>query len=120
MTRKTRFSFLLCILLAASETVSATGEQPRNRVAVILKDSLVDSTLADALARALWRERLESTFLLAEQVCDPSVLSPDRFFLYVIPHVKEYPPAGAEALVRYWRGRGNLLVLGTPSLPGNR
>ncbi len=91
----------------------------RNRVAILKDQSAgMDLSIADALADALTARGLEISFLSSEEVCDPSILSPEEFFLFAIPAVSAYPENGGDALTKYIQQKGNLLVLGTPRLPG--
>ncbi|MEK7405484.1 MAG: carboxypeptidase regulatory-like domain-containing protein [Acidobacteriota bacterium] len=94
-------------------SIAPEAAEARRQVA-ILKDSLAGTDLAtaDAIADALRREKFEIAFLSAEAVCDPAVLSPKKYFLYVIPNATSYPASGADALAHYLQGKGSLMVLG--------
>ncbi|MBM3889109.1 MAG: hypothetical protein FJ388_08275, partial [Verrucomicrobia bacterium] len=115
MNRKLDVIVALAVVLLASGGMAIEAAEPRGQV-VILKDAAVgiDAATADAVAEALRREKFEVEFLSAEAVCDVAVLSPKKYFLYVIPNATAYPAAGADALARYLGGKGSLMVLGTP------
>ncbi len=108
------WTVLVCSQFPIGTTVVAAETlAPRNGVA-ILKDALpgADSATADAVAETLRCEGFEITWLSADEVCDPAKLSPERFFLYVVPNLRSYPVAGENALLGYLQAKGNLLVLG--------
>lgn len=73
-----------------------------------------DRATAEAAAGALRRAGFEVTFLSADAVCDPAVLSADNYFLYVIPNAKSYPVPGGDVLTGYLQAKGNLMILGAP------
>lgn len=103
----------------STNTSEEQGSDSRNQIAILNDQSAgVDPGLASALAETLQGEGFETTFLSAEEVCDPSLLSHQEYFLYAIPGATAYPDKGEEALTKYIEGKGNLLVLGTPILPG--
>jgi hypothetical protein len=83
----------------------------------MLADALpgCDATVPEALAKALRAAGFGVTLLSADAVSDPAVLTPERFFLYVIPNARVYPAAGARALQMYLRRKGHLMVLGGPA-----
>ncbi len=101
--------------LSLTVTAVEMSEGVRNRIA-ILKDSAtgIDAETADVVADTLRRARFEVEFLTSETACAAAVLSPKKYFLYVIPNATAYPAAGADALTRYLQGKGSLMVLGTP------
>ncbi len=103
----------------SSISTNRFSEESRNRIA-ILKDvsAGIDPALSDVLADALSREGFEITFLSAEEVSDTSILSARDYFLYAIPAASSYPEHGEAALTNYIQQKGNLLILGTPNLPG--
>lgn len=115
--------FIVCMMWLSSGCSSLSKDKDldtsRNRVA-ILKDvsAGIDPAIADALALALKGEGFEITFLSKEEVSDPTILSAREYFLYAIPAASDYPDSGEEALTNYIEQNGNLLVLGTPILPG--
>lgn len=85
-----------------------------DRVA-ILSDSLpgMDPTVTAAVADSLRRSGLQVVNLSAEDACDPTLLSTEKVFLYVIPNAASYPAAGAASLTRFLQSKGHLLVLGS-------
>ncbi|MHB8969399.1 MAG: glycoside hydrolase 5 family protein [Pirellulaceae bacterium] len=95
----------------------AGGSIPAAKIA-ILNDALpgFDRECARRLAKELRGTGCDVTELSAAEVCDASILSPERFFLYVIPQCRIYPAAGLEALVAFASGRGHVLFLGGPFL----
>ena len=109
-----------CFLLRVSVATAGTEQTAvRNRVAILKDASLgTDDGVVTAVADALRREAFEVVALSAEEVGDPSVLTPERYFLYVLPNPASYPVSATNALARYLQNKGNLLVLGTPVIPG--
>ena len=107
----------VCALLGTA--VDGLSAPARNRVA-ILSDAAVGTNdgVVSAVSEALRREAFEVSALSAAEAGDPSVLSPDRVFLYVIPGSGAYPASATNALARYLDGKGSLMVLGTPRFPG--
>lgn len=107
------------LVLTLSGTAAEMPDMLRRRIA-ILKDAAagVDAATADAVADTLRRAKFEVAFLSAEAACDPAVLSPEKYFLYVIPNPTTYPVSGTNTLMRYLQGKGNLMILGTPVFPG--
>ena len=91
------------------------GKKLMQRNIAILNDG---STVAEAVGEALQMEGFKVDLLSAEEVCDQGILSAEDYFLYVIPGTAEYPACGEKALVGFLEGKGNLMVLGTPELPG--
>ncbi len=72
--------------------------------------------MLQALVTQLRRDHFQVTELSAVQVCDKSVLSAEKFFLYVIPQCRTYPAAGWEALQVFAQNRGHVFFLGGPLL----
>ena len=83
----------------------------------ILDDNLpdLDRSVAAHLAAALRKAGFGVTCISAETACNPAVLSPWHFSLYVIPNATVYPGDGYQALTQYLRRRGHLMVLGGPA-----
>ena len=115
---------VLRTMLLALVLPTCTGTAPLGHAApapaanarvAILNDSLpgMDSSVTAAVAESLRRAGFQVANLSADEVCDPAVLSPQKFFLYVIPNAKSYPAAAGEALARFVQAKGHLLVLGT-------
>ena len=98
-------------------TTGDTSAEPGVKVA-ILNDALpgFDRECAGLLAEELRKCGCDVTELSAAQICDQSVLSPERFFLYVIPQCRIYPAAAMDALITFTNGRGHVLFLGGPFL----
>lgn len=120
---KTRTLFTLIIGTSLTFFFSCSSvslnENARNHVAILKDPSAgVNVSTVNAIADALNQEGFEVTFLSAKEVCDPSVLKEEAYFLYVIPNTRAYPEQGEEALRNYVQHKGNLLILGTPDLPG--
>ena len=99
---------------------------PRISVA-ILDDDLpgFDRAFVKRLAAELTEAGCDVATLSASQVCDAKILSPDKYFLYVIPQCRTYPAAGLDPLMAYASRRGHVLFLGGPFLddpvwPANR
>lgn len=110
----------LCFLFGGLVETAESGQATvRNRVA-ILKDASAgtDASVVEAVTDALRREALDVVPLSVAEAGDPSVLTPERYFLYVLPNPAAYPASGTNALARYLQNKGNLLVLGTPAIPG--
>ena len=112
-------ALLIGAILTLFFRCTTESDDTRNHIAVLKDESAgVEAKVADAVAEALKREGFEVTFLSAEDVCKPGVLSAEKYFLYTIPNSASYPNEGEEALSNYLKLKGNLLVLGTPVLPG--
>jgi len=114
------FCVAVCFLSGGiAETAEAAQAAARNRLA-ILNDAAAgtDERVVAAVADALRREAFEVVALSAAEAGDPSVLTPERYFLYVLPNPAAYPASGTNALARYLQNKGSLLVLGTPVIPG--
>ena len=111
--------FIGTVLLLFGCTSGPAGNS-RNRVAILKDESAgVDSGVADAVANALKSGGFEVSFLSREQASNPDILSPENYFLYTIPVNGSYPTEGKDALYAYLKQKGNLLILGTPALPGD-
>lgn len=111
--------FIIIYLFIACAS-SYSNEHVRKQIA-ILEDVTAgtDTVTVKSVADALRREKFEIVFLSSEDVCDTSKLSSQKYFLYVIPNPIAYPKDGGDALANYIKGKGNLLILGAPVLPGN-
>ena len=108
------FCVAVCFLSGGiAETAGAAQAAARNRVA-ILKDAAAgtDERVVAAVADALRREAFDVVLLSVAEAGDPSVLTPERYFLYVLPNPATYPASGTNALARYLQNKGSLLVLG--------
>lgn len=55
------------------------------------------------------------TILDSEDLMDQAILSPDNFFLFVIPDARYFPVEATASLRSYLRRRGNLLLIGAPA-----
>jgi len=103
---------------AQQTSSSVRVESGREGSIAVLRDATLpesDPSVADHLASAFRAAGFGVTFLDGRQASDPSVLAPQRFFLYVIPHAQVYPATGAPALMSYLRRQGHLMVLGGPA-----
>ncbi|NOY82872.1 MAG: hypothetical protein GXP31_17885 [Kiritimatiellaeota bacterium] len=82
----------------------------------VFRDDLPGTDLGatDRLVKALRKAGFGVTCLTGEAAADPRVLTPERFFLYVVPHSVVYPAAAFRALTLYLRRHGNLLTIGGP------
>ncbi len=108
------FLFLMVASIAEHPT-RAAGADVSARVAVLAHGlPNMDRAVTEAVVQSLRRSGFEVASLSADDVCDPTRLSAQEFFLYVIPHADGYPAKGADALTAYLHTKGNLLVLGTP------
>ncbi len=112
-------------VLQSSGTVASTSARrapdtrPDTELRIALFDDHlpgIDRELAEVLGATLRQPGVKVSLLSAAQVCDPKILSPDEFFLYIIPQCRTYPAAGLETLVAFARGRGHVLCLGGPLL----
>ncbi|MFO7936597.1 MAG: hypothetical protein R6V06_03205 [Kiritimatiellia bacterium] len=100
---------------------AACGEESaRNQVAVLSDVAAgIDQAVVETISEALLKEDFAVTRLSVAEVCDPAVLTPERFFLYVLPNPSAYPAAGTNALAAFLGASGNLLVVGRPDFPGD-
>lgn len=103
------------LLKCGSPTDKDPGTPDRQNGIVILKDR---SGLSESVGKSLQLAGFRVDLCSAEQVCDPRLLSPEKYFLYVIPNTGDYPAKGENALMGFVEQNGNLMVLGTPQLPG--
>lgn len=55
------------------------------------------------------------TILDSEDLLDQATLSPDNFFLFIIPDARYFPVEATASLLSYLRRRGNLLLIGAPA-----
>ena len=114
------------ILLAQTERTSRVASSPEKLIVdsgpfgniAMHRDALpgMDQESAGRLAAALRQAGFGVTFLSAKQAADPHVLTPQRFFLYILPHAQVYPADGFRALADYLRGGGHVIFLGGPAL----
>jgi len=111
------FSDVTATAPASAKTGLTIQQGKRGNIAVLRDPALPESdpALADPLIARLREAGYGVTFLSAEQVCEPTVLQPRNFFLYVIPNARVYPARGATALMSYLRRRGQVLALGGPA-----
>lgn len=102
---------------SANRTGVTIRQGRRGNIAVLRDPGLpgFDPDLIHPLTVRLRKAGYGVTYLSAEQACDPTLLQPRNFFLYVIPGARVYPARGATALMSYLRRRGQLLVLGGPA-----
>lgn len=91
----------------------------RNKIA-IFNDPVagIDSTLTIAIAGALTRASFEITYLSSEDVCDSTILTSEKYFLFVIPESGKYPESGEKTLTRFIQRKGNLMIIGKPHFLG--
>ena len=106
---------LICIPFAP-DCATASREEPGNgeRIAVLKDDALagLDMGFVNSLTKELGQNGFSVTTLSAEHATDPSVLSPDRFSIYVVPPAEEFPVSAQRALEDYVSGSGHLCVVG--------
>ena len=113
---------ITCVQIIASfgfvQANAFSVAQDRGTLVAILDDNLpgFDGEFVKMLAADLRKSGWEVETLSASQVCDPNVLSPAKYFLYVIPQCRTYPAAGLDALIAFASGRGHVLFLGGPLL----
>ncbi len=112
----------ICAQLVLAAVVSQADAAPQVRdpgaAVAILADDLpgCDRAYVAKLMTGLGEAGFAVQPLSAAQVCDPQTLSPEKFFLYVIPQCRTYPAAGLDALAAFASGRGHVLFLGGPLL----
>jgi len=92
-------------------------ERGESGTVAVLKDELpgLDASAVDHVVAALRRAGFGVTFLSAGFATDPGILRPEHFRVYLVPNARVYPYDGRQALVKYLRRRGNLVVLGGPA-----
>lgn len=109
----------LTVTAPAPRTTAPAGLKvesgPQGSIA-ILRDALpgFDQAAVTHLAGKLRQAGFGVTFLSAAEAADPAILTPERFFLYVVPNAAVYPAHGARTLMTYLRQRGHLVLLGGP------
>jgi len=98
--------FLICIVATASGS---------NNVA-ILKYSLPnqDMSFIEDISQGLANKGFTVNCLTPAQAADISVLSADKFCLYIVPNAKCYPAIAFENLKTYLKNKGNILLLTGP------
>lgn len=107
-------ALMICVHLG-----TASAKPPESGVSIaILDDDLpgFDRATVKSIAEELRKADFKVETLTASQSCDPGTLSPEKYFLYIIPQCRTYPAAGLDALTRFARGRGHVLFLGGPFL----
>ena len=115
--RKPTVLFVITVLsiylnLIATRSIRAARA---DRAVAILCDSRMAGQKAEVtekLAEALETAGFEARFLNAEGAVDPETLTPQEFFLYVLPGGGQHPVGDGEALRKYVTSGGNLMVLG--------
>lgn len=111
----------LTLALIPSPATSRADEprpaDPPGAAVALVRDALpgVDLKAVDALGEALKGAGVPVSVLNGEQVADPAVLTPERYFLLLVPQARVYPAAAAGALSAYLRAGGHLLVTGGPA-----
>lgn len=81
-------------------------------------DQGIDPVTAEAVAGALTRESFEITYLSSKDICDTTILTPENYFLFVVPASVFYPENGEKTLIRFIQQKGNLMIIGKPQFPG--
>ena len=95
--------FLICIVAAASGSSNVA----------ILKYSLPDHDMSfvENITEGLVNKGFTVNCLTPAQAADPSVLSADKFCLYIVPNATCYPAIAFENLKTYLKNKGNILLL---------
>lgn len=106
---------LLLVLMSVLCAVSASGEAPRGKAA-LLRGGLSGEVpaLVDALAEELDGAGYGIVELDADALCDAERLTTEGFDLLALPNAACLPAASVASIEAYLRGGGNILALNAP------
>lgn len=96
--------------------VCVVAKAPGSNDVAILKYSLPNQELSfiEDISQELTNKGFIVSCLTPAQVADPSVLSADKFCLYIVPNATCYPAIAFENLNNYLKNKGNILLLSAP------
>ncbi|MHB0998738.1 MAG: family 16 glycoside hydrolase [Armatimonadota bacterium] len=87
----------------------------RNAVGVFMGTSPADNVTAKDVMKNLAAAGFATIGITPEDAGIKEKITPQRFFLYVVPNSKRYPATGLKVVQDYLRSKGNLMVLGGPA-----
>ena len=96
--------------------VCVVAKAPSSNDVAILKYSLPNQELSfiEDISQELTNKGFIVSCLTPAQVADPSVLSANKFCLYIVPNATCYPAIAFENLNNYLKNKGNILLLSAP------
>lgn len=87
----------------------------RDVVGVFMGISPADNSIAASVIKTLSGAGFTTVKVAPDDAGINGKITPERFFLYVVPNSKRYPAAGLKVVQDYLRLKGSLIVLGGPA-----